>query len=60
MIVHATLRERQKVKTYFLPGMSAKNHWQSQRFFEVKATKTRLEGFGRTLGKGNSSWNRMP
>jgi hypothetical protein len=24
--------------------MSAKNHWQSQRFFEVKATNTR-EGF---------------
>jgi hypothetical protein len=44
------IRERQKVKTCFLPGMSAKNHWQSQRFFEGQTTKTR-EGFifGRTL-----------
>jgi hypothetical protein len=36
-------RERQKVKIYFLPGMSARNHWQSQRFLEGQATKTRLE-----------------
>jgi hypothetical protein len=55
-----SVRERQKVKTYFLPGISAKNHWQSQRFFEVKATKTRLEGFifGRTLIRRQESGGR--
>jgi hypothetical protein len=34
-----------------LPGIPAKTHGQSQRFFEVEATQTRLESFisGRTL-----------
>jgi hypothetical protein len=32
-----------------LPGVSAKNHWQSQRFLGVKATKTREAGDGFSL-----------
>jgi hypothetical protein len=31
--------ERQKVKIYFLPEISAKTHWQSQRFFESKGNE---------------------
>jgi hypothetical protein len=43
--------KRQKVKTYFLPGMSAKNHWQSQRFFESKGNeKTVWSEMGFSLG----------
>jgi hypothetical protein len=33
------LEIRPKVKTYFWPGKSAKNHWQSQWFFESKSNE---------------------